>query len=75
MALHVNAWAHVEGDCEIDYTVSREDGSIEIQFGGRRDGFNVDLVPQAARRLADTVSAAVHAYEARTEAPVSPPAG
>jgi hypothetical protein len=57
MTLRVGTWAGVESDCAIDYILC-SDGSIEIHFGGN-DGFDFDLDPDAARRLADVVTRAL----------------
>jgi hypothetical protein len=57
MALKVGTWAAVESDCAIDYILCGDD-SIEIHFGGA-DGFDFDMDPDAARRLADVVARAL----------------
>lgn len=57
MTLRVGAWAALDSDCAIDYILCN-DGTIEIHFGDI-DGFDFDVDPRAARRLADVVARAL----------------
>jgi protein tyrosine/serine phosphatase len=60
MTAEINAWAKIGSDCSMKYLISRLDNSVEIHFGGQWSGLDIDLTPNAVRRLADMTAKAVH---------------
>jgi hypothetical protein len=59
----VSAWAKIESDCEIEYTLCGE--TVEFNIGGFEGGFQLDATKLGLAKLIQATTAALRELEQR----------